>query len=108
MPLSVRFGPVRPFIGMRDYDDSSSTLQIGVTTYTPTDDGDEKYQTSYLEWGGRLDHLEDVIDQAMGREVTERRVSLATESERRYVASDERNGITAAKLKTVDVEATAA
>ncbi len=108
MPLSVRFGPVRTFIGMRDYDETSSTMQVGLTTYRTNDNGDQTYQTSYLEWGGRLDHVEDLVDNAMGNTVTERLVRDASTSERRYVGSDERNGLTAASHKTVEVEAEAA
>ena len=108
MPLSFRVGSVRPFVGTRSYDDgAAATLQAGVTSYGTNADGDQTYQTSYLEWGGRLDHLSDAIDLAQGNDVPERLVANATGSERRYVGSDERNGITAASDKTVDVEATA-
>ena len=109
MALSFRAGNIRPFVGMRDYDDdSASTLQVGFTSYGKTEDGQDTYQTSYLEWGGRSDHLVDGLSTLMGVEPDTRLVSRASESERRYVASDERNGITAAALKTVDAVAEAA
>ena len=91
----------------RDYDNGAgSTLQLGAATYTDLDDGDQAYQVSYLEWGGRSDHLSDAIDKARGREVPVRRVSQASDTERNYVGSNERNGIDAAKLQTVEVAAT--
>ena len=106
MPLSFRQGPVRPFIAFRGYDDDAAgTMQLGLTTYGKNDNDEQTYQTTYLEWGGRSDHLVDAIDKAQGKQVAERLVSRASESERRYVGSDERNGITAASQKTVDVDA---
>ena len=107
MSVSFRLGPIRPLIETRQYDENALTMQVGFTSYETDEDGEQTYQTSYIEWGGRSDHLDDVIDVAMGREVPKRLVRNASESERRYVGSDERNGITAAKLKTVDVEAEA-
>ena len=59
--------------------------------YSETEDGDENYQTTYLEWGGRSDHLDDAINNLTGREVEKRSVRDCSESERRYVASVERN-----------------
>ena len=108
MSLSFRAHCARPFIASRDYDgDRASTLQLGFTTYRPLDDGDQSYQVSYLEWGGRSDHLDDALSNLMGHEVPVRRVSEASASDRRYVGSNERNGIEAPKLQTVDVEADA-
>ena len=49
----------------------------GVTTYDTNDDGAETYQTSYVEWGGRFDHLVDIVDALQGNEVQERLVSEA-------------------------------
>ena len=104
--FSLRFGSARPFIGFRDYDDNAaSTLQLGITTYKPTESGDEEYQTTYLEWGGRSDHLTDALVAMSGVETETRLVSTADNTERRYVASNERNGLTAASLQTVEVEA---
>ena len=106
--FSFRVSNVRPFLGGRSYDnDAGFTAQLGATTYSDLEDGDQAYQTSYIEWGGRSDHLDDAIATLQGREVTKRRVSEASGSERRYVASNERNGIEAPKLQTVDVEADA-
>lgn len=102
--LSMRLGSVRPFIGTRSYDDrAATTLQAGVTTYSTNDNGDQTYQTSYLEWGGRLDHLSDAIDLAQGNDVPERLVATCSDRDRRYVAANERNGITGAATETVDV-----
>ena len=109
MPLSIRFANCRPFVGMRNYDDNAAgTLQVGLTTYREAADGQESYQTSYLEWGGRSDHIADGLSTLMGEEPETRLVSRASESERRYVASDDRNGITDAALKTVDAATEAA
>ena len=109
MPFSFRAGNVRPFGGFRDYGEhDASTLQLGATTYGSNDNGEQTYQTSYLEWGGRSDHLMDALTTLQGGKAPERLVRDAAESERRYVGSDERNGLTAASLKTVEVEAEAA
>ena len=109
MPFSFRAGNFRPFVGTRDYGEYDAfTAQIGATTYGTNDNDEQTYQTSYLEWGGRSDHLMDALTTLSGGTAPERLVRDASESERRYVGSDERNGITAAKLKTVDVEAEAA
>jgi len=106
MALSFRTSFVRPFIETRDYDGGAgSTLQVGLTTYSDLDDGDQAYQTTYLEWGGRSDHLDDAIANARGKDVPVRRVSQASDTDRRYVGSNERNGIEAAKLQTVETEA---
>lgn len=107
MSLSFRVGPVRPVAEFREYDENAMTMQVGFTTYDTNDNDEQTYQTSYIEWGGRSDHLDDIIDKAMGRDVPKRYVRDASKSERRYVGSDERNGITAAKLKTLEVEAEA-
>ena len=106
MALSLRTRNVRTFVNSRDYDNGAgSTLQIGLTTYRPLDDGDQAYQTSYLEWGGRSDHLDDAIANARGQEVPVRRVSEANDIDRVYVGSNDRNGVTAPSLQTVEVEA---
>ena len=90
--LSFRFGQARPFAGYRQYDNGAGgTMQVGITTYSETEGGDENYQTTYLEWGGRSDHLDDAINNLTGREVEKRSVKDCSESERRYVASVERN-----------------
>ena len=89
--LSVRASRVRPFIGFRDYDDhAASTLQTGITTYSG-DDADQTYQTTYVEWGGRSDHLTDAIARATGKPVPQRRVADASASEQRYCAELDRN-----------------
>ena len=91
--LSIRLGKVRPFIGARSYDNGDAgTLQLGVTTYADVNDSaDESYQTTYIEFGGRSDHLADAIDKAQGKDVATRLVTTASASEQRYCATEERN-----------------
>lgn len=102
--ISMRSGNFRPFVGTRSYDDgAATTLQAGFTTYGTNADGEQTYQTSYLEWGGRLDHLSDAIDRAQGNDVPERLVATCSDRDRRYVGDNERNGITGAADATVDV-----
>ena len=106
MAFSFRSGPARVFGAFRDYDNGAgSTLQLGVTTYKNLDDGDQSYQTTYLEWGGRSDHLVDAINSAQGVDTPIRRVSTASNTERIYVASNERNKL---EMQTVDVPVTSA
>ena len=89
--LSVRASRVRPFIGFRDYDDhAASTLQTGITTYSG-DDADQTYQTTYVEFGGRSDHLTDALARATGADVLDHRVDNAPQSELRYCADLQRN-----------------
>ena len=106
MAFSFRSGPARVFANYRDYDDgAAATMQLGVTTYRPTDDGDESYQTTYIEWGGRSDHLIDAIHSSQGKDVTTRLVSTATDSDRTYVATSERNGITPPVVNVIPITA---
>ena len=93
MALSFRFGPVRPFAEVATHDDGrASTLQIGFTTYDVVDEatGEEAYRVSYLEYGGRSDHLVDAIDSLMGVDRTVRTVANAGD-DRRYVGTVDRN-----------------
>lgn len=66
--LTARFGGFTPFIGMSDREEGrAGGLQVGFTTYdTEEATGRETYQTSYLEWGGRSDHLKSAIDSMRG------------------------------------------
>lgn len=106
MALSFRTSVVRPFTEVRDYDDGAgTTVQVGVTTYRTLDDGDEAYQTSYIEFGGRSDHLDDAIDKLRGKESPVRRVSMASANDQRYVGTTEQNNL---PVETVEIEATAA
>ncbi len=101
MAFSFRGGPVRPFVEVRDYDNGAgTTMQVGVTTYRKLDDGDEAYSTTYLEWGGRSDHLQDAIASLRGQEPTERRVSTASATDQRYVGTTKQNQL---EVETVDV-----
>ena len=67
--LAARTGNFSGFVGMSDREEGrSGGLQIGFTTYdTDEDSGRETYQTSYLEWGGRSDHLSAAIDKLQGK-----------------------------------------
>lgn len=104
--LSFRKGRVRPFIGTRDYDNGSgTTLQTGLVTYTQLPDGDESYQTTYVEFGGRSDHLDDAISRLRNEDAPVRRVSMASDTDRMYVGSAQANQLT---VETVDVEAATA
>ena len=106
MALSIRTGNVRPFTEVRDYDNGAgTTLQVGVTTYSSLEDGDQEYKTSYIEIGGRSDHLCDAIDKLRGNESPVRRVSMATADDQRYVGTPSQNTLS---VETVDVEAVSA
>jgi hypothetical protein len=106
MALSIRTSVVRPFAEIRDYDNGAgTTVQIGATTYRTLDDGDEAYQTSYIEFGGRSDHLDDAIDKLRGNESPVRRVSMASADDQRYVGTPSQNNL---PVETVEIEATAA
>ena len=73
--------------------------------YIATNGEDTIVKNTYLEWGGRSDHLDDAIATARGKDVPVRRVSEAqvNETERQYVGSNKRNGIESASLQTVEV-----
>ena len=106
MALSFRTATVRPFTEVRDYDNGAgTTLQIGATTYSTLADGDESYQTSYIEIGGRSDHLCDAIDKMRGNEAPVRRVSMASADDQRYAGTPEQNSL---PVETVEIEAVAA
>ena len=73
-----RFGNVRLLVGVSDREDGrSGGLLLGATTYAQTDDGDETYATSYLEWGGRSDHLVNAMCAATGVDAPVQLVSEA-------------------------------
>ena len=106
MALSYRRGPARAFIESRDYDNAAgSTLQIGLTTYSKLDDGDESYQTTYWEIGGRSDHFDDAIAHMRGKEAPVRRVSMAPANDVRYVGTTKQNKL---PVETVDAQAVTA
>lgn len=92
---SFRIGPARAFIGGRSYDGGEAgTLQAGMTTYRG-EGAQQTYQTTYVEFGGRSDHLTDAIASAQGRPTVQRYVVKADDvrNDREYVGSNERNGI---------------
>ena len=85
--FSFRAGKVRPFIGVRDYDDGQGrTVQAGLTTYSG-DGPDQTYQTTYIEFGGRSDHAYDLADKLQGKAVPQRFVEGSNESEQRYIGA---------------------
>jgi len=104
--LSIRRGNFRPFIGTRDYDNGTSTsLQAGLTTYTSLPDGDESFQTSYVSFGGRSDHLDDAVMRLRGQDVPVRRVSTASDTDVLYAGTPEANQLL---VETVDAQVIAA
>ena len=93
-----RFGNFRPFAGIRLTEDGAAAgFQAGITTYGTNDDGQETYQTSYVEVGGRSDHLEDLSAHLKGDEVKERLVSDTAEYDVVYVGDAEENAKAAAR-----------
>ena len=91
--IAPRFKNCRTFIGVSDRENGrSGGLQLGFTTYgTDADTGRETYQVSYLEWGGRSDHLSDAILKATGREVPTQFVDEADINDVAYVGTPEMN-----------------
>ena len=93
-----RMGNVRPFLGCRlSEDDAGVNLQAGFTTYGTNDDGQETYQVSYVEIGGRSDHIDDFGDNIVGNEVKERLVSDTAAHDVGYVGTAEENAKAAEK-----------
>ena len=89
--LNPRIRAFRPLIGIKSRENGTGgTLQAGFTTYDTNADGQETYQVSYVEWGGRSDHLNDIVDHLCGNEVTERLVANAGE-DADYVGSVKQN-----------------
>ena len=91
--LAPRFQKCRPFVGVSNRENGrSGGLQIGFTTYgTDADTGRETYQVSYLEWGGRSDHLADALLKATGCEVPTQFVDEADVTDVAYVGTPEMN-----------------
>jgi len=76
MNLGLRIGPVRPFVGINSRENNNyNGLQIGVTSFHTNEDGVETYRTSYAEWGGRVDHVYDLIQGPAGLPEEERFVA---------------------------------
>lgn len=61
--LSKRFGRCQPFADINSREDNRyAGIQLGVNTYsTPEEGGEEEFQTSYFEIGGRCDHIADPL-----------------------------------------------
>ena len=57
--LTRRYGNFQPFVDLNTREDYRySGIQVGLTTYhTPEGADEEQYQTSYYEFGARVDHL---------------------------------------------------
>lgn len=68
--LATRIGNVQPFLRVHSREDERyGGLQAGLTTYHETKSGDEEYRTTYMEWGGRSDHLTIPVASAMDKKV---------------------------------------
>jgi len=91
--LAPRFNRCRPLIGVSNREDGrAGGLQIGFTTYgTDADTGRETYQVTYLEWGGRSDHLTDALAKATGVAVEPQFVDEANADDVAYVGTPEMN-----------------
>ena len=90
--LGPRFGRVRLIMGVSDREQGQSGgLQLGCTTYGTNDNGDETYQVSYIEIGGRSDHVADAIANAQGTDVPERLVKEASAEDVIYVGTPKMN-----------------
>ena len=84
--VQPRFGNWSPFIRFHERENSRyGGLQLGVTTYHDTDSGEEEYRTSYMEWGGRSDHLSHAIDQVLDNELEVNLVSAPCREDINYL-----------------------
>lgn len=91
MSLSIRFGNIRPFANVHTREnDTYGGVQLGFTTYGTDDSGEETYATSYAEWGGRSDHVYDLLSGPCGLDDAVRHVST-TDCDTPYVGTVEEN-----------------
>ena len=68
--LASRYKSVQPFVRFHSReDDRYGAMQLGFTTYHETESDGEEYRTSYLEWGGRSDHLSVPLAKALGQDL---------------------------------------
>jgi len=61
--LTHRYGRIQPFADINSREDNRyAGIQLGFNTYsTPEGAGEEEFQTSYFEIGGRCDHIADPL-----------------------------------------------
>lgn len=89
--LKLRTGKVRILAGISDREDGrAGGLLLGATTYGTNDAGQETYKTTYLEWGGRSDHIASAIAAGTGVDMPEQLVSEAGD-DIQYVGTPEMN-----------------
>jgi len=90
--FSPRVGKLRLISRLSEREDGTNQgIQLGLTTYGTTESGDETYQVSYVEIGGRSDHLADAIRSSQGNEVPERLVKEASADDIHYVGTVKQN-----------------
>ena len=70
MAFTRRYGDFQPFFAVNQREDNRYTgVQAGFLTYSREDENaDEDYQVSYVEVGGRSDHIADPLCSAFDRE----------------------------------------
>lgn len=67
--LSFRIGNFQPFADLNDREDGRyGGIQAGFVTYSEDNNGDETYQQTYVELGGRSDHVADLACAAFNQE----------------------------------------
>ena len=87
-----RLNNFRLITGLRSRDNGQGGgIQAGFATYSDTEDGDQTYQVTYAEFGGRSDHIVDAIDSLCGDEVAQRRVSAPVGDDAMYIGTPEQN-----------------
>ena len=80
-PLNVQSGDV-----------PDGSVVLGATTYSEVEGtDDEEYATTYREFGGRSDHLTNLVASATGTELDKQLVSSAASDEQEYCGSVEMN-----------------
>ena len=76
-----RIGPSRLLFGVNSReDDRCGSLLVGATTYSKVEGkDDEEYKVSYVELGGRSDHVAHALAKATGTEIEPQLVSQASD-----------------------------
>lgn len=97
-----RLGNVQPFIRVHHReDDRYAGVQAGVTTYHETDSGSEEYRTTYLEWGGRSDHLSAPVLSMLDKDVTPLLTDTASVEDSDYIRRKSQPKAESASLQVV-------
>lgn len=102
--LATRFKAVMPFIRVHSREDERyGGIQAGFTTYHETESGDEEYRTTYMEWGGRSDHITAPLASALGQEVKPLTTDSVSSEDADYVRplDDKKSDSKATDLKVV-------